>query len=42
MIPCYVDAFYPQIGIATLELLEKVGFDVEYPFDQTCCGFWLS
>ncbi|MEQ8810436.1 MAG: (Fe-S)-binding protein, partial [Imperialibacter sp.] len=24
-IPCYVDQFYPQVGIATLELLEKLG-----------------
>jgi L-lactate dehydrogenase complex protein LldE len=22
-IPCYVDAFFPEVGIATLELLEK-------------------
>jgi Cysteine-rich domain len=38
MIPCYVDVFYPEVGIATLELLEKLGIEVEYPFDQTCCG----
>ncbi|KXV75929.1 Fe-S oxidoreductase, partial [Acetobacter malorum] len=37
-IPCYIDAFYPNAGIATLELLEKLGQDVEYPMDQTCCG----
>jgi L-lactate dehydrogenase complex protein LldE len=37
-IPCYVDAFEPQVGIATLELLERFGLEVEYPFDQTCCG----
>ena len=37
-IPCYVDQFYPQVGIATLELLEKVGCTVVYPPDQTCCG----
>jgi L-lactate dehydrogenase complex protein LldE len=37
-IPCYVDAFEPQVGIATLELLERLGLSVEYPFDQTCCG----
>jgi L-lactate dehydrogenase complex protein LldE len=37
-IPCYVDQFYPQAGIATLELLEKLGCRVEYPFNQTCCG----
>lgn len=37
-IPCYVDQFYPQIGIATLQLLEKLGIEVEYPSGQTCCG----
>jgi L-lactate dehydrogenase complex protein LldE len=37
-IPCYVDQFYPQVGIATLELLEKLGCTVSYPFGQTCCG----
>ena len=38
MIPCYVDMFYPGVGVATLELLEKLGVEVDYPFDQTCCG----
>lgn len=37
-IPCYVDQFYPQVGIATLELLEKLGCRVTYPAAQTCCG----
>lgn len=37
-IPCYVNQFYPQVGIATLELLEKLGCQVEYPLRQTCCG----
>lgn len=37
-IPCYIDQFYPQVGIATLELLEKLGCNVVYPPDQTCCG----
>ncbi|HWB90686.1 MAG TPA: (Fe-S)-binding protein [Puia sp.] len=37
-IPCYVDQFYPQVGIATLELLEKFGCEVVYPAAQTCCG----
>jgi L-lactate dehydrogenase complex protein LldE len=38
MIPCYIDLFYPQVGVATLELLEKLKVDVVYPFNQTCCG----
>jgi L-lactate dehydrogenase complex protein LldE len=37
-VPCYIDAFLPEVGIATLELLERFGLDVAYPFDQTCCG----
>src|SRR5260221_8426738 len=37
-IPCYVDQFYPQVGIATLQLLEKYGCEVIYPTGQTCCG----
>lgn len=37
-IPCFIDAFYPRVGIATLDLLERLGCDVDYPFDQTCCG----
>jgi L-lactate dehydrogenase complex protein LldE len=31
MIPCYIDMFYPQVGVATLELLEKLGVEVELP-----------
>ncbi len=37
-IPCYIDQFYPQVGISTLQLLEKFGCQVEYPTEQTCCG----
>lgn len=37
-IPCYIDQFYPQVAIATLQLLEKLGVEVAYPLDQTCCG----
>ena len=29
---------FPDVGIATLELLERVGCEVDYPLDQTCCG----
>jgi L-lactate utilization protein LutC len=27
-IPCYMDAFEPEVGIATLELLERLGYAV--------------
>ena len=37
-VPCYVDAFFPEVAIATLELLERFGCEVDYPTGQTCCG----
>lgn len=37
-IPCYVDQFYPNAAIATFQLLKKLGVDVVYPQNQTCCG----
>ena len=37
-VPCYVDAFFPEVAIATLELLERLGVDVAYPLTQTCCA----
>ena len=37
-IPCYVDQFYPNAAIATLQLLEKQAVEVIYPMGQTCCG----
>jgi Cysteine-rich domain len=37
-IPCYVDAFFPEVGVATLELLERFGCSIEFPLNQTCCG----
>lgn len=37
-IPCYVDQFYPQVAVATLRLLEKLGCEVVFPLNQTCCG----
>ena len=37
-IPCYVDAVYPDVGVATWKLLRHLGLDVTYPEGQTCCG----
>ena len=37
-IPCYINAVYPQVGVASYKLLKSLGVDVEYPLDQTCCG----
>jgi L-lactate dehydrogenase complex protein LldE len=37
-IPCYIDQLYPQVGMATVELLESLGVEVDFPEAQTCCG----
>ena len=37
-VPCYVDQFYPQVGMATVELLRQHDLEFEFPTTQTCCG----
>ncbi|HZM20212.1 MAG TPA: (Fe-S)-binding protein [Anaerolineales bacterium] len=37
-ISCLVDSFYPQTGEAIVNILRRLGIDVEFPHDQTCCG----
>jgi L-lactate dehydrogenase complex protein LldE len=38
MATCLCDAFYDGVARATVEVLEHVGCEVEFPEDQTCCG----
>jgi L-lactate dehydrogenase complex protein LldE len=35
---CVGDTLFPGAAIATVTLLERLGHDVEFPFEQTCCG----
>lgn len=47
-IPCYIDQLFPQVGLATVRVLEKYAgdwatsrgedFQMEFPSEQTCCG----
>lgn len=37
-VTCVVDQIFPQVGIATVEVLERLGFEVDFPQGQTCCG----
>lgn len=47
-IPCYIDQFYPRVGVATLRLLERYAprlalepwqhVEIVFPREQTCCG----
>jgi L-lactate dehydrogenase complex protein LldE len=35
---CLVDQFMPDVGVATVRLLRRTGFMVDFPTNQTCCG----
>src|SRR5258708_16910484 len=37
-ITCFNDTLFPNVGIATTRLLERLGIAVEFPEAQTCCG----
>ncbi|MEA2304914.1 MAG: L-lactate dehydrogenase complex protein LldE [Solirubrobacteraceae bacterium] len=37
-ITCFNDTLFPETGKAAVGLLERVGCDVEFPLEQTCCG----
>lgn len=37
-VPCFVDQVLPQVAIDTLAVLRRIGCDVVFPEEQTCCG----
>ena len=37
-IPCFVDQLYPETAMNMVKVLEKVGCNVKYNTNQTCCG----
>src|SRR5215469_17097649 len=37
-ITCFNDTLFPEVGINLVRLLERLGIDVEFPEEQTCCG----
>jgi L-lactate dehydrogenase complex protein LldE len=37
-ITCFNDTLFPETGRATVEVLERLGVDVDFPYAQTCCG----
>lgn len=38
MLTCVCDAFFADVGKATVEVLEYLGCEIEFPEAQTCCG----
>jgi L-lactate dehydrogenase complex protein LldE len=37
-ITCFNDTLFPRTGQAVVELLERLGHEVAFPEEQTCCG----
>jgi L-lactate dehydrogenase complex protein LldE len=38
LVTCLGDVFFPDVGVATVRLLRRLGVGVEFPLSQTCCG----
>ncbi|MCI0642063.1 MAG: (Fe-S)-binding protein [Gemmataceae bacterium] len=38
MVTCLGDALFPEVGVATVQLLRRLGVEVDFPAAQTCCG----
>lgn len=37
-VPCFVDQLLPDVAVDTVTVLRRIGYAVEFPEDQTCCG----
>jgi L-lactate dehydrogenase complex protein LldE len=37
-VTCFNDTLFPEAGRAVVEVLERVGCEVDFPLEQTCCG----
>ncbi len=37
-VTCLVEQLFPQVGIAMVEVLERLGVEVDFPKRQSCCG----
>lgn len=38
LVTCLGDALFPDVGVATVRLLRRLGVSVDFPEAQTCCG----
>jgi L-lactate dehydrogenase complex protein LldE len=38
MVTCLGDVLFPRVGVATVNLLRRLGVEVDFPMAQTCCG----
>jgi L-lactate dehydrogenase complex protein LldE len=37
-ITCLVDQFFPAVGVSMVSVLRRLGVEIDFPAEQTCCG----
>jgi L-lactate dehydrogenase complex protein LldE len=37
-VTCMVDQLFPRVGMAMAKVIERLGYQVDFPENQTCCG----
>lgn len=37
-ITCLTDTLFPEVGRAVVDVLERLGVEIDFPVEQTCCG----
>jgi L-lactate dehydrogenase complex protein LldE len=37
-VPCYMDQLLPEVAMDTVKVLRRIGCEIDFPSDQTCCG----
>lgn len=37
-VTCIIDQIYPEVGLSTVNVLKRLGVEVDFPSGQTCCG----
>ena len=37
-VTCIIDQLYPQVGVSVVRVLRRLGVEIAFPADQTCCG----
>ena len=37
-VTCIIDQLYPQVGVSAVRVLRRLGVEVDFPLEQTCCG----
>src|ERR1035437_7465625 len=37
-VTCMVDQLFPKVGMAMADVLERLGYGIDFPEEQTCCG----